>query len=124
MTLWFCYLCGTGIAYTQLGFEVMLLAEMRSLCRMREKNAKKLNTFLLLGGGRSGEGRDSSVGIATRDGLDGPGIESRREAKFSAPVQNGPGPHPASCTTGTGSFPGVKCGRGVALTIHPDLTPG
>ena len=37
-------------------------------------------------------GRDSSVGIATRYGLDGPGIES----------------HPASCTMGTGSFPGIK----------------
>ena len=31
-------------------------------------------------------GRDSSVGIATRYGLDGPGIESRWGARFSAPV--------------------------------------
>ena len=29
-------------------------------------------------------------------------------AKFSAPVQTGPGAHPASYTMGTGSFPGVK----------------
>jgi len=28
-------------------------------------------------------------------------------AKFSAPVQTGPVAHPASCTTGTGSFSGV-----------------
>ena len=28
------------------------------------------------------------------------------EAKFSAPVQTVPGAHPASCTMGTGSFPG------------------
>ena len=35
-------------------------------------------------------------------------------AQFSAPVQNDPGAHPASCTMGTGSFPGVKRpGRGV-----------
>ena len=35
-------------------------------------------------------------------------------AQFSAPVQNEPGAHPASCTMGTGSFPGVKRpGRGV-----------
>jgi hypothetical protein len=27
---------------------------------------------------------------------------------FSAPVQTGPGAHPASYTMGTGSFPGVK----------------
>ena len=25
----------------------------------------------------------------------------------------------ASCTMGTGSFPGIKCGRGVLLTTHP-----
>jgi hypothetical protein len=35
-------------------------------------------------------------------------------ARFSAPVQTGPGAHPASCTMGTGAFPGVKRpGRGV-----------
>ena len=33
----------------------------------------------------------SSVGIATRYGLDGPGIESRSKIRFSAPVQTGPG---------------------------------
>ena len=53
-------------------------------------------------------GRDSSVGIETRYGLDGPGIESRWEARFSAPVQTGPGAHPASCTMGIGSFPRIK----------------
>ena len=30
------------------------------------------------------------------------------EAIFSADVQTGPGAYPASCTMGTGSFPGVK----------------
>jgi len=35
-------------------------------------------------------------------------------ARFSAPVQTGPGGHPASYTMDTGSFPGVKqLGRGV-----------
>ena len=38
---------------------------------------------------------------------------------FSAPVQTGPGAHPASCTMGTGFFVGVKSGRGVTLTPHP-----
>jgi len=56
-------------------------------------------------------------------GLDGPVIESRWEARFSAPVQTGPGAHPASCTMGTGSFPGVKSSRGVMLTPHPLLVP-
>jgi len=53
-------------------------------------------------------GRDSSVGIATGYGLEGPGIESRCGARFSAPVQTGPGAHPASCTMDTGSFSGGK----------------
>jgi hypothetical protein len=64
-------------------------------------------------------GSGSSVGIATGYGLDGTGIESRWGAKFSAPVQTGPGVYPASCTMGTGSFPGVESGRGVTLTPHP-----
>jgi len=33
-----------------------------------------------------GMGRDSSVGMATRYGLDGPGIESRWGTRFSAPI--------------------------------------
>jgi len=43
--------------------------------------------------------------------------------RFSAPVQNDPGAHPASCTMGTGSFPGVRSGRGVMLTPHLLLMP-
>ena len=63
-------------------------------------------------------GRDSSVGIATRYGLDGPGVEFRWGARFFASVQTGPGAYPASCTTVTGSFPGVKRpGRGAD---HPN----
>ena len=66
-------------------------------------------------------GPGSSVGIATalRVGRSEDGIPVG--AIFSAPVQNGPGAHPASCTLGTGSFPGVKSGRGVTLTPHPVL---
>ena len=56
------------------------------------------------------------VSVATGCGLDG-GV------RFSAPVQTGPGAHPASCTMGTGSFPGVKSGRGGTLTPHPLLEP-
>jgi len=53
-------------------------------------------------------GRDSVVGIATRYGLDGPGIEARWGAKYSAPSQTGPGAYPASYTVGTLLFPGGK----------------
>jgi hypothetical protein len=41
-------------------------------------------------------GRNSSVGIATRCGLDGSGIESRWGARFSTTVQTRPAAHPAS----------------------------
>jgi hypothetical protein len=64
-------------------------------------------------------GSCSLVRIATGYGLDGPGIESRWEARFSAPVQTVPGAHPDSFTMGTGSFLGVKNGRAVTLTPHP-----
>ena len=66
-------------------------------------------------------GPGSSVGIATGYGLDSPVMESRWGARFSAPVQTGPGAYPASCTMDTGSYPGVKSGRGVTLTSHPLL---
>ena len=55
-----------------------------------------------------GVGRDSSVGIVTRYGWDGPGIESRWGERVTALVQTGPGTHSASYTRGTGSFPRVK----------------
>jgi len=68
--------------------------------------------------------RVSVVGIASRYGLEGPGIESQLGARFSAPLQTGHGIHPASCRRITESFPGIKRpGRGVALTIHPHQTP-
>ena len=54
--------------------------------------------------------RDSSVGIRTVYGLDGPGIESRWGARFSSPVQTVPEAYPAS------SFPRVRCGRGLTVT--------
>ena len=65
------------------------------------------------------DGPGCSVCIVTGYGLNGLGIESRWERDFSAPVQTGPGAHPASCTMGTGSYPGVKNGRGVTLTLTP-----
>jgi hypothetical protein len=65
-------------------------------------------------------GLGSSVSTMTDYGLDGPGIESRWGQDFP-PIQASPGAHPASCTMGTGSFPGVKCSWSVLLTAHPFL---
>jgi hypothetical protein len=65
-------------------------------------------------------GPGSSVGKATDYGLDGPGIESRQRRDFSHTSRPEVGAHPASCTVGTGSFPGLKrSGRGAD---HPPLT--
>jgi len=55
--------------------------------------------------------------------MEGPGIESRWKARFSAPVQNGPGAHVTPCTIGTGSLKGVKR-PGVVLTTHSHIAPG
>jgi hypothetical protein len=60
--------------------------------------------------------KDTSVDIATRYGLDGPGIESRRARDFPHLSRLALGP-----TMGKGSFRGVKwLGRGVD---HPHLAP-
>jgi len=67
-------------------------------------------------------GPGSSVGIATEYGLDGP-RPNPSGGEIFPPVHTGPGAHPVSCKIGTGSFPGVKCGRGVLLTTHPLLVP-
>jgi hypothetical protein len=64
-------------------------------------------------------GPGSSVSLAT--GRSGDRIPVG--ARFSATVQTGPEAHPDSCTMDTGSFPGVKCDRGVALIPYPLLVP-
>jgi len=63
------------------------------------------------------QGRDCVISIATRHGLDFPGIESQWGSKFSAPVHTGPGAHAASYTMGTRFFPGVK--RSYVGVDHP-----
>ena len=73
-------------------------------------------------GNRFKSGPGSSVGIATDDGLDGPGPNPGGGEIFR-PSRPALGPHTASCNMGTGSFARVKCGRGVLLTSHPLLVP-
>jgi hypothetical protein len=68
------------------------------------KNFSSILADVLLRAGRSGD----RIPVGTR---------------LSAPVQTGPGVHPASCTMGTGSFPGVKSSRDVTLIFHPFLVP-
>jgi hypothetical protein len=60
-------------------------------------------------------GRDSVAGIATHYVLDRIPVGFR----FSAPVQNGPGAHPASYKMGTGSFQWVNLpGHNVNYPSH------
>jgi len=66
---------------------------------------------------RKSGGRGSSVGIVTDYGLDGPGSNPSGDEIFR-PSRPANGAHPVSCKMGTGSFPGVKCGRGMLLTTH------
>jgi len=60
---------------------------------------------------------DSVFGIANRYGLDGPEVDARRGARFSAPIQTGSGTHKAQCAMGIGSFPVVK--RPECCVDHP-----
>jgi hypothetical protein len=64
--------------------------------------------------------RGSSVGIATRYGLEGPGIESRWGKIFRTYPDRLRGP-PSLLYNGYRAFPGGKGGRGVMLTTHPLL---
>jgi hypothetical protein len=67
-------------------------------------------------------GRDSSVGIATRYGLDGTGIEARCGRDFPHPSRSAPEAQASFYTMGTRSFPVVKRpGRG--FDNPPSLAP-
>jgi hypothetical protein len=66
--------------------------------------------------------RDGVVGIATRYGLEGPGIESRWGEIFHTYPDRLQGP-PSLLYNGYQVFTGGKGGRGVMLTAHPVLVP-
>jgi hypothetical protein len=85
-----------------------ILRSSRAICKQSLFARKHVDYKLVSCMAMVQRGPGSSVGIATGYGLDGPGIESRWGARFSAPVQTGPGAHPAFCTMGTESFPGDK----------------
>ena len=72
---------------------------------------------LLYSSNRSGVGLESSVGIATRYGMDGLGIESRWRRDFPTLSDRPRGP-PSLLYNAYRVFPGVT-----ALTNHPHLEP-
>ena len=67
-------------------------------------------------------GRNSAVGIVTRYGIYGPGVESRCGRGFPLPSRPALGPTqpPLRCVLGHSRR---YKGRGVALTTHPHLSP-
>ena len=68
-------------------------------------------------------GPGSVVGIATAYGLTRAGDRIPVRVRFSSPVQTGPEAHSVSCTMSTGSFQGIRCGRGLTLNPYPLLVP-
>jgi len=68
-------------------------------------------------------GRDSSVGIATRCGLEGPGIEFRWGGEiFPTRLDRPWGPPNLLCYTYGISFPGLKR-PGCGVDHYPELAP-
>ena len=106
------------------GFTVYLDTETYDICSLCPRNKHQSNEIAKTAKQTSGNtpsplfcvitslliGPDSSVGIATELRAGRSGIESWWGRDFR-PVQTGPGAHPASCTMGTGSFPGVEAAR-------------
>jgi len=66
--------------------------------------------------------RDGVVGIATRYGLEGPGIKSRWGESFRIYPDRLRGP-PSLLYNGYRFFPRGKGGWGMMLTTHPLLVP-
>jgi hypothetical protein len=88
---------------------IVCLISLDTLVSVPEQGQGKLGACLRhaepRGGGTicryaSAVGQDSSVGIATCYRLDGPGFESHWGVRYYAPIQTGPGAHPASYTLG------------------------
>jgi hypothetical protein len=97
------WLTGNNSCTTYEGSPTLLTAMPCNMCSVVHRLHREIRFSLL-----NKRGPGSSVDIATGYGLDGQGIESRWGPRFFAHVQTGPEAHPASCTMGTGSFPGVK----------------
>ena len=90
--------------------------EISYLCTFLQSVQKKNQVWLI-----ADSGPGSSVGIATVYGLDGPGIESLWGWDIPHLSRLALGPTQPPVQWSTGSFPGVKSGRGVTLTPHPLL---
>ena len=100
-------MCQTIIASTLHSFSTECLTKL-PLSKSLQITFEFINISVRYETGWSG--RDSSVGISTRYGLDGPRIESRwgRGRDFPHPSRPALRPTPASYTVGTGSFLVVK----------------
>jgi hypothetical protein len=67
--------------------------------------------------------RDSSVGVATRYGMDGPGIESQCDRDFPHPFRPAFWPTQSPVQWVPGHFTRGYSGRGVVLVTQPHPAP-
>ena len=94
--------------YSLQNFEGNLISEVETFRQVANMERREMHTGIWWGNLKERDQKEqlsiygpagkSSVGIATHSVLDGPAIESRWEARFSAPVQTGPGAYSASYT--------------------------
>jgi hypothetical protein len=99
---------------------IALYISMRSLnCSV--PRIKRFSALIYIVTATNGS-RDSAVGIATRYGLEGPGIESRWGEIFRTYPDRVRDP-PSLLYDGYRVFPRGKGGRGVMMTTHPLLVP-
>lgn len=67
---------------------------------------------------------DNTVAVANRNGLDGPGIETKLgEGGRDFPHPSRLGPHPTPYTVSKGSLSWMQSGCGMLLTTNPLLGP-
>jgi hypothetical protein len=91
---------------TNSGFLLRVIAKAHLLGLVRDFLAKNNIMIYLSAAVGLTPGGSSTVHIYTQT-IRRSGDRIQVETRFSAPIQIGPGAHPASYTTGTGSFQGV-----------------
>jgi hypothetical protein len=124
-----CKILSTAFVYDKIfalpGYYAVLIGGYRRFeatyhFYLQGSTSQRRNIILGGGGTFGGPGQLSRYSDSLRAGRSGDRIPV--EARFSAPVQTGPGAHPAFYTMGTESFLGVnRPGRGVDHT--PNLAP-
>jgi hypothetical protein len=100
-----CYVSVQNVRYNFVCLSIKVVRHNLKISLQRHacnSNTNKIHTKICR------VGRDTVVGIATRHGLDGPGIESLWGRDFPHPVQNRPGAHQPPLQRESNLFPSGK----------------